>query len=151
MQHIICFGNVLHGDDGFGIHVLRRLKEDYVLPRQVKVFEGGVAGLQALAYFENCRKAIVVDALRGTGIIGSVHRLMPEDLSDPEMEFSLHNIGVNHLLNVLPAYLGEAALPEVIVIGAEVGTTLRHSVKLTPVLAANINVILEKIRHECMS
>ena len=26
MQHIICFGNVLHGDDGFGIHVLRRLK-----------------------------------------------------------------------------------------------------------------------------
>ena len=118
MQHILCFGNVLHGDDGFGIHVLRRLKEDYVLPRQVRVFEGGVAGLQALAYFENCGKAIVVDALIGAGIIGSVHRLNLEDLSDPEMEFSLHNIGVNHLLNVLPAYLGDAPPPEVIAIGA---------------------------------
>ena len=151
MQHIICFGNVLHGDDGFGIHVLRRLKEDYVLPRQVRVFEGGVAGLQALAYFENCRKAIVVDALRGAGIIGSVHRLNLEDLSDPEMEFSLHNIGVNHLLNVLPAYLGDAPPPEVIVIGAEVGTTLRQSVALAPILAASLTVALAMIIHECMS
>jgi hydrogenase maturation protease len=63
MQHIICFGNLLLGDDGFGIHVFRRLKEGWVLPRHVRVFEGGVAGLQALPYFENCRKAIVVDAL----------------------------------------------------------------------------------------
>ena len=70
MQHIICFGNLWQGDDGFGIHVFRRLKEGCVLPRQVKVFEGGVAGLQALPYFEGCRKAIVVDALRSAGNLG---------------------------------------------------------------------------------
>ncbi|MGB7792759.1 MAG: hydrogenase maturation protease [Terrimicrobiaceae bacterium] len=151
MQHIICFGNVMHGDDGFAIHVLRRLKEGCVLPRQVRVFEGGVAGLQALPYFENCRKAIVVDAVKGTGNIGSVYRLNPEDLSDPEREFSLHNLGVNHLLAVLPIYLGEAAVPQIVVIGAEVCVSARPSDRLTPILAASLNVTLEKIMDECMS
>jgi hydrogenase maturation protease len=151
MQHIICFGNLLLGDDGFGIHVFRRLKEGCVLPRHVRVFEGGVAGLQALPYFENCRKAIVVDALKAAGAIGSVHRLSPEDLSDPEMEFSLHNLGVNHLLAVLPIYLGEAAVPQIVVIGAEVSVSARSSDRLTPILAASLNVTLEKIMDECMS
>lgn len=151
MQHIICFGNLLFGDDGFGIHVFRRLNEGCVLPRHVRVFEGGVAGLQALPYFENCRKAIVVDALGATGNIGRVHRLNVEDLSDPEMEFSVHNFGVNQLLAVLPIYLGEAGVPEIVVIGAEVSVNARPSDRLTPILAASLNVTLEKIMDECMS
>ena len=56
MLHIICFGNLWRGDDGFGIHVFRELNKGCVLPKHVKVFEGGVAGLQALPYFEDCRK-----------------------------------------------------------------------------------------------
>lgn len=151
MQHIICFGNLWRGDDGFGIHVFRQLKEGCVLPRHVKVIEGGVAGLQALPYFEGCRKAIVVDGLRSSGKVGSVHRFEPEDLSDPETEFSLHNFGVNHLLKVLPVYLGEAGVPNIVVIGAEVSVTLRLSDRLTPVLAASLNEAVERIIHECMS
>ena len=58
--------------------------------------------------------------LEATGNIGRVHRLNVEDLSDPETEFSLHNFGVNQLLAVLPIYLGEAAVPQIVVIGAEV-------------------------------
>jgi Ni,Fe-hydrogenase maturation factor len=67
------------------------------------------------------------------------------------MEFSLHNLGVNHLLAVLPIYLGKAAVPQIVVIGAEARTTLRHSVALTPILAASLNLTLEKIIDECMS
>ena len=151
MQHVICFGNLLLGDDGFGIHVFRQLTGGCVLPRHVKVIEGGVAGLQALPYFENCRKAIVVDALRSAGIVGSVYRLELEDLSDPEAEFSLHSFGVNHLLKVLPTYLGEAAMPDVVVIGAEVNVTFRLSDRLTPLLAARLNETVERIIIECMS
>ena len=116
-----------------------------VLPRHVKVFEGGVAGLQALPYFENCRKAIVVDALRSAGKVGTVHRLELEDLSDPEAEFSLHSFGVNHLSKVLPNYLGEAAMPDIVVIGAEVNVTFRLSDRLTPLLAASLNETVKRI------
>ena len=112
MQHIICLGNLWRGDDGFGIHVFRRLNEGCLLPGNVRVIDGGVAGLQALPCFEGCRKAIVVDALTSAGKVGSVHRLELEDLCDPEAEFSLHNLGVNHLLKALPIYLGEGRRAE---------------------------------------
>ena len=107
--------------------------------------------MQALPCFEGCRKAIVVDGLRSAGKVGSVHRLELEDLCDPEAEFSLHNLGVNHLLKALPIYLGEAAVPNVIVIGAEVSVTLRLSDRLTPILAASLNETVERIVDECMS
>ena len=151
MQHIICFGNLWRGDDGFGIHVFRRLTEGCVLPRHVRLFEGGVAGLHALPYFEGCGKAIVVDGLRSAGKVGSLHRFKPADLGDPDTEFSLHNFGVNHLLNVLPTYLGKAAVPDLVVIGAEVSLTFRLSDRLTPLLAANLDETVERIMDECMS
>ena len=72
MLHVIGFGNLWQGDDGFGIHVLRRLGE---LPRHVKVFDGGIAGFGALGYFEACSKAVIVDALRTGGRVGRVRRL----------------------------------------------------------------------------
>ena len=65
--------------------------------------------------------------------------------------FSLHNFGVNHLLNVLPIYLGKAAVPDVVVIGAEVSLTFRLSDRLTPTLAASLNETVERIIDECMS
>ena len=111
MQNVICFGNLWRGDDGFGIHVFRKLSEACVLPRNARLIEAGVAGLQALPYFEGCRKAILVDGLRSAGKVGSVHRLEPKDISDPDTVFSLHNFGVNHLLKALPIYLGEGAVP----------------------------------------
>ncbi|MET0644139.1 MAG: hydrogenase maturation protease [Candidatus Binatia bacterium] len=151
MQHIICLGNLWLGDDGFGIHVFRRLNEGCLLPGDVRVIDGGVAGLQALPCFEGCRKAIVVDALTSAGKVGSVHRLELEDLCDPEAEFSLHNLGVNHLLKALPIYLGEAAVPNIVVIGAEVDITLRLSDRLTPLVAASVNETVRRIIDECMS
>ena len=151
MLHIICFGNLWRGDDGFGIHVFRELNKSCILPKQVKVFEGGVAGLQALPYFEGFRKAIVVDGLRSSGTIGSVHRLEPDDLCDPETEWSLHNFGVNHLLRVLPTYLGGVAIPKIIVIGAEIDVRLRLSDRLTPPLAASLSETVRRIIDECMN
>ena len=82
MLHVICFGNLWQGDDGFGIHVFRRLRERPGLPRQVKLFDAGIAGLGALGYFEGCRKAVIVDALKTGGRVGRVRRLRLDDL-DP--------------------------------------------------------------------
>ena len=58
---------------------------------------------------------------------------------------------MNHLLKVLPIYLGEAAVPNIVVIGAEVNVTLRLSDRLTPILAASLNETVETIIDECMS
>ena len=60
--HVLCFGNLLQGDDGFGIHVYRRLCAE-ALPPCVRVFDAGIAGLSALAHFDGCERAVVVYAL----------------------------------------------------------------------------------------
>jgi hydrogenase maturation protease len=89
-MRVVCFGNVLHGDDGFGQHVLRRLHER----GDVAAVDAGTAGLSALPYFEGCVKAVLVDAVRTGARIGTVHRLVPSDLESPGGEMSLHDLGV---------------------------------------------------------
>ena len=88
---IVCFGNLWHGDDGFGPHVFRRLHGE--LPQGVAAVDAGTAGLDALPHFEGCAKAVVVDAVRTGGQIGTVHRLVPAISSPPGGEFSLHDLG----------------------------------------------------------
>ena len=79
--HVVCFGNSWHGDDGFGSRVFHHLRELGALPRGVELFDAGIAGLNALPYFEDCAKAVMVDALSVGGPAGSVHRMLPNDLA----------------------------------------------------------------------
>jgi hydrogenase maturation protease len=97
IAHVVCFGNPWHGDDGFGHHVFRRLHEFGALPPAVELFDAGVAGLNALPYFEHCSKAVMVDAVRVGAPVGTVHRLLPDELDPPGGELSLHELGVTSL------------------------------------------------------
>src|SRR5262245_53185824 len=148
MLHIICFGNPWQGDDGFGTHVLRQLRERRGLPRRVKVFDAGIAGLAAVGYFEGCRKAVIVDAMRTGGPVGCVRRLRPRDLRPPGAELSLHAFGVEQLLTALPATLGAREMPEVVLIGAEIGEVRRFGDELTPPLRAAIGRAVRLVRRE---
>jgi hydrogenase maturation protease len=127
------------------------LKEDVVLPKSVRECEGGVGGLNTLAYFEGCRKAIIVDGLKSAGEVGTVHRLGKTDLVDSQPEFSLHSFGLNHLLRVLPNYLNGAAVPAIVVIGAEVVPSGRFSDKLSAAVAASVDEAINRILDECTS
>ena len=151
MQHIICFGNLWQGDDGFGIHVFRRLKDGVALPKSVRLFEAGVAGLNALAYFEGCRKAIIVDGLRSAGEVGSIHHFGMTDLSDPEPQFSLHSFGLNHLLRALSFYQDGIAVPIIVVIGAVIAPNGEISDRLSAPVAASVDEAINRILEECTS
>ncbi|HEY6382905.1 MAG TPA: hydrogenase maturation protease, partial [Pseudolabrys sp.] len=67
MVHVICFGNLWQGADGFGVRVFQRLSDRSDWPAHIKIFEAGTAGLAALDYFEGCRKVVIVDALKTGG------------------------------------------------------------------------------------
>ena len=135
---VVCFGNPLHGDDGFGAHVCRRLRE-----RGIPAIDAGTAGLNALAHFENCAKAVIVDALRTGGSPGTVHRLRACDLRPAGGEFSLHELGVNTLLAALSAQPHEA--PEIVLIGAEVGHISPFTDCLSPALEAALPAAVDRV------
>ena len=119
MRHVVCLGNYLQGDDGFGIHVLALLRQGPV-PDDVRLFDAGLAGLGALGFFEGCSEVIVVDALAYRGDEGRVHQLALEDAASPHHAFSAHEIDVHHLLHVLPIVFEGRTPPHVTIIGAEI-------------------------------
>jgi hydrogenase maturation protease len=137
---VICFGNPLHGDDGFGHHVFRSL-QDRRAP--VAAVDAGTAGLNALPHFDDCSKAVLVDAVRTGGRIGAVHRLVPSDLEPPGGEFSLHDVGVTSLL----AALREP--PDVVLIGAEVGELHAFTDRLSRPLEAAVPTAIRMVLREC--
>jgi len=148
MLHVICFGNPWQGDDGFGIHIFRRLRELHNLPPQVKVFDAGIAGLAAVGFFEDCSKVVIVDALKTGGRVGRVRRLRLDDLDPPGPELSLHAFGVAHLLTALPVLFEGRARPEIVVIGAEIGEVRRCTDELTPPQEAAIDRAVRLVRRE---
>lgn len=58
---ILALGNLLHRDEGVGIHVLNSLREQ--LPCEVEILDEGSSGLELLGFIENKRQLIILDAV----------------------------------------------------------------------------------------
>ena len=101
MRHVIFFGNPLHGDDGFGPAVFAHMKHR-PLPSDVRLFEAGTCGLNALALFDGCTEAIVVDAMAPESHPGRITQPAAETLRT-EAWLPGHAAGVGFLLEALTA------------------------------------------------
>ncbi len=72
---VIGIGNILMGDEGAGVHALRRLAEQ-PMTTGVSLLDGGTAGVDLLAEFDG-RAVIMIDATRdgsGAGTLGYHYR-----------------------------------------------------------------------------
>lgn len=120
LRHIICFGNPLHGDDGFGPAVYQRLSR---LPRPhgLRLTDAGVPGLAALALFQDCAEAVIVDALAPADAPGRIRRLAARSLA-AESSVAGHGFGVGYLLRALNALPEPPPRIEIIAVEASVVT-----------------------------
>jgi hydrogenase maturation protease len=113
---IAGFGNVLRGDDGFGVEVIRRLEED-AWPEHVRVVEIGTAGLRlAQELLSPYDHLIVVDAMTRGGAPGSLYMLRVEDVA-PATYVDLHAAIPSRALAIAKALGGLPA--DVHLIGCE--------------------------------
>lgn len=72
--HLICLGNPLHADDGFGAAMVHRLNR-MNWPDNLRVLDG-TGKASPVSLFENCRRAIVIESLpRRLGVAGEILRL----------------------------------------------------------------------------
>lgn len=99
---VLCFGNELHGDDGFGPAVGRRLADDlaWPLPPGWQLHQIGTRGLDALALLHDCEIAILVDAAAPQGHPGRLCEPDPAELV-PERTLTGHGLGLGGLLQAL--------------------------------------------------
>jgi len=115
MRHIICFGNPLHGDDGFGPAVFKRLS-GLASTANTRVFDAGTPGLNAMLLFKDCSDVIIVDAIASCGQPGCLHLIDPQEITS-EYSVTGHGAGVAYLLQALSVL--DESLPRIQILGVE--------------------------------
>ena len=102
------FGNVLRGDDGFGVEVIRRLGEAGHADANVELMDVGTGGLRlAQELLTGYDRLIIVDAMTRGGAPGSLYVLEVESVESVQ-EIDLHlavparALSVAQALGVLP-------------------------------------------------
>ena len=96
---IIGVGNLLLSDEGVGIHVAQRLLQDYNLPEEILVLDGGTLGLDLLYYLEGIKNLLIIDAVLMNKEPGSLMRMVNEEVpSYLSFKMSPHHIGIPDML-----------------------------------------------------
>lgn len=77
---ILGIGNILMGDEGFGVHFVRWFSKRYRTPDGVRIVDGGTLGYALLDIICSCDHLIVVDILKVQDTPGSIYRFTKEEM-----------------------------------------------------------------------
>ena len=139
-------GNLLLSDDGVGIHTIQRLQKVAQLSEEVQILDGGTMGLDLLYYLEGISHLLIVDAVEMSQPPGTLRRMagdqVPAYLS---LKMSPHEIGLPDML--FAAKLRDLYPEEVVVWGVQ-PETIEVGLDLSPPVAAQVDVLVEKILEE---
>ncbi|MCB2182493.1 MAG: HyaD/HybD family hydrogenase maturation endopeptidase [Desulfobulbaceae bacterium] len=99
---VLGIGNLLLKDEGFGVHVIRYLEENYRLPEEVLLQDGGTAGIYMAPFLEEVDNLIVVDVIGVDAPAGTVHRYNGEELRGANLQMSMspHQLGLLEILEI---------------------------------------------------
>lgn len=142
---IIGLGNEIRSDDGVGLHVLRQLRPHLEDRPSIELIELPWGGLRLMEHMTGCRRAIVIDAMRGDGEPGSLRWLAPGEIPTYHSASS-HDVNLTTALEL--GRLNEAELPddeEIYILGIEVEDVETYSDELTPALEAAVPRAVEAI------
>lgn len=148
---VVGFGNVLLGDDGFGVEVVQRLAARD-LPAYIHLMDVGIGGLHfVLRLMEGFEAVIVVDAVRRGQPPGSLYVLTPSGAEldvDGEESIDPHGAEPLHALKLAKA-LGR--LPNrVTVLGCE-PASCRLGMPLSRAVHSAVDRAVQMIRHMLVS
>ena len=96
---VLGLGNVIMGDEGVGVHVVRAI-ETHALPAGVECLDGGTGGFVLLGPLQNADRIILIDAAADGNPVGTVTRTTPRFSRDYPPTLTAHDIGVKDLLDV---------------------------------------------------
>jgi hydrogenase maturation protease len=95
---VMGVGNVLMGDEGVGVHAVRRL-ERHDWPASVSLLDGGTGGFHLLSHFGGCDVLVMIDATLDGRPPGTVSVIEPRYASDFPKALSAHDIGLKDLVD----------------------------------------------------
>jgi len=143
---IVGIGNVLMGDEGIGVHVVRHLASA-ALPPQVDWLDGGTGGFGLLGALQSAGCVLLVDATIDDGEPGALRVLRPRYSTDYPPTLSAHDIGLKDLLDAF-YLLGEQL--DVTLFAVSIAPPHGLATELSPGLARRVPAIAAAVREEAL-
>jgi hydrogenase maturation protease len=142
---ILGVGNILLSDEGVGVHVVNEMMK-MEFPQNVSVIEGGTDGFRLLNIITEADRLIVIDAVKGDAVPGSIYRFDVEDVRSCPSGFktSVHQIGILEVID-LSSLIGKT--PQTTVIGIE-PKSLEMGMELSPEIKEKVPRIIELVLDE---
>lgn len=136
---VLGLGNLVHSDDGVGVHAIERLQKDSNVPPGVVLIDGGTQGLSLLPHISGFQRLLVIDAVDVGQTPGTLLRLEGRALEKLPGKPSVHQLGFADLM-IAMKLLGESP-EEVIVIGVQPQST-EWSAELTEPVRASLDALV---------
>ena len=95
-------GNLLLQDEGFGVHVVQYLQNNYDFPENVDIQDIGTAGIYMAPMLETCDPILVIDVVDIQGEPGSFHFYSWDDVKAGsfQQKMSPHQLGMLEILEI---------------------------------------------------
>jgi len=100
---VLGLGNVLMGDEGIGVYVVRAVEQKLAelgLLGDVECLDGGTGGFTLLEPLEDADRIILIDAANDGNAIGTVSRTTPRFSRDYPPTLTAHDVGMKDLLDM---------------------------------------------------
>jgi len=145
---ILGIGNLLMGDDGFGVQCVEQLTRNYTLPENLTVLDGGTAGIMLAPFLEEVDIVYILDAVDLQDEPGSIHRFSDGDVQsgDIQTRMSPHQVG---LLEILELCKLRGKAPERVEMITVVPENLSLGIGLSPRIQPKVNEVLD-ILLDCL-
>jgi len=144
---VLGIGNVLMGDEGVGVHVVRHL-ERLGVPEGVELLDGGTGSFLLLEPMNRARRIILIDATLDDHPPGTVRRLTPRFSTDYPRTLTAHDIGLKDLLDTF--YLLDHPV-DVVLFAVSIASLQELSLDLSPGIADQVPDIAQLVLREVMS
>jgi hydrogenase maturation protease len=144
---VLGLGNVIMGDEGVGVHVVRAL-EKHNLPPDVECLDGGTGGFILLEPLQSADHIVLIDAAADGNPPGTVTRTTPRFSSDYPPTLTAHDIGVKDLLD---AFYMQSGQREVVLYAITIDPKQSISMELSQVVAKAAEEAVQQILGELLA
>ena len=141
---ILGIGNILMGDEGIGVEVIRAL-ENAVLPETVTTLDGGTGSFLLLEPMQSAERVILIDATADGAKTGTVRRLRPRFSKEYPRTLTAHDIGLKDLLDTF-YLLGDE--PDVTLFAVSIPPLQDLKIELSPELQRSVPEVAQMILEE---
>jgi hydrogenase maturation protease len=142
MTAVLGLGNLVHGDDGVGVHAIQKLQRDPRVPPGIVLLDGGTHGLGLLPHISGFSRLLVIDAVDAGEPPGTLVRYDGSALHGLPGKASVHQLGFADMMVALKL-LGESP-PELVVLGVQPLST-EWSIELTAPVREALPALLETV------